>query len=35
MMGAIALEEPNSVPDCTRQWLATRDPRGIFAEVDG
>jgi predicted aspartyl protease len=34
LIGAIVLEELDFVPDCTRQALVPRDPRGIFAELD-
>ena len=34
LIGAIVLEELDLVPDCTRQSLVPRDPRGIFAELD-
>jgi len=34
LIGAIVLEELDFVPDCTRQALLPRDPRGLFAEID-
>jgi predicted aspartyl protease len=34
LIGAIVLEELDLIPDCTRQALVPRDPRGIFAEID-
>jgi predicted aspartyl protease len=34
LIGAIVLEELDLVPDCTRQALMPRDPRGLFAEID-
>jgi predicted aspartyl protease len=34
LIGAFVLEELDLVPDCTRQALVPRDPRGIFAEID-
>jgi hypothetical protein len=34
LVGAIVLEELDYVPDCTRQALVPRDPRGLIAEID-
>jgi predicted aspartyl protease len=34
LIGAIVLEELDFVPDCTRQALLPRDPRGLFAEIE-
>jgi predicted aspartyl protease len=34
LIGAIVLEELDLIPDCTRQQLVPRDPRGLFAELD-
>jgi len=34
LVGAIVLEELDLVPDCTRQALLPRDPRGLIAEID-
>jgi predicted aspartyl protease len=32
-IGAIVLEELDFIPDCTRQALLPRDPRGLIAEI--
>jgi predicted aspartyl protease len=34
LIGAIVLEDLDLIPDCTRQALVPRDPRGIFSEMD-
>jgi clan AA aspartic protease len=34
LIGAIVLEELDFVPDCTRQVLLPRDPRGLVAEIE-
>ena len=34
LIGAIVLEELDLIPDCTRQRLIPRDPKGIFAELE-
>jgi predicted aspartyl protease len=34
LIGAIVLEELDLIPDCTRQKLIPRDPKGIFAELE-
>ncbi len=33
LIGAIVLEELDFVPDCTRQVLLPRNPRGLIAEI--
>jgi hypothetical protein len=34
LIGTIVLDELDFVPDCTRQALFSRDPHGLFAEIE-